>query len=78
MSLKKNFDAVRKSVEDEPRILIQRCSLQLNIPKATVWQVLHKDLSLKSYKIQLTQELKPNHEYPIEKREYVNFIVVVM
>ena len=41
---KQNIDAVRESVEDEPRMPIQRSSQQLKIPRTTLWRVVHKDL----------------------------------
>lgn len=67
-----NIDAVRESVEADPRMSIPRRSQELNIPKTTVWRILHKDLSLKAYKVQLTQELKPTDH--LKRREFVNFI----
>ena len=49
----------RDSVVEDHRISITRCSQQLGIPQTTLWWILHKDLALKPYKIQLMQELKP-------------------
>lgn len=54
-----NIAAVARSVEENPGLSIPRRSLELDIPQTTLHRILHKDLSLKAFKVQLTQELKP-------------------
>ena len=54
-----NITAVARSVEKSPVLLIPRRSLELDIPQTTLHRILHKDLGLKAFKVQLTQELKP-------------------
>ncbi|CAK9811660.1 Transposable element Tc3 transposase [Anthophora quadrimaculata] len=55
----KNIVAVRDSVEENPNLSIPRRSQQLQLSYGTTWRILHRDLNLHAYKIQLTQELKP-------------------
>ena len=55
-----NIDAVNESVSEEPELSITRRSQRLGLSYGTTWNILHKDLSFKAYKIQLTQEIKPN------------------
>uniref|UniRef100_A0A2H1VYW1 SFRICE_025005 n=1 Tax=Spodoptera frugiperda TaxID=7108 RepID=A0A2H1VYW1_SPOFR len=45
-------------VEEYQKLSISRRSQQLGLSKSTTWRILHKDLALKPYKIQLVQELK--------------------
>lgn len=54
-----NIAAVAESVSDDRDESIRRRSQQLGMSYATTWRILHKDLGLKAYKIQLLQELKP-------------------
>lgn len=44
----------------------------IDIHESTFWRILHKDLHLPSYKIQLTQELKLTDHYP--PRNSVNWL----
>lgn len=52
-----NIAAVSESVTINPKTSICHRAQQLNISRATVQQILMKDLHLHAYKIQLTQEL---------------------
>ncbi|CAB3225785.1 unnamed protein product [Arctia plantaginis] len=54
-----NIAAVAQSVEENAGLSIPRRSLELGIPQTSLHRILHKDLGLKAYKVQLTQELKP-------------------
>ena len=51
--------AVSESVSEEPNTSIRHRSQQLGIKQSTLFNILHKDLHLKAYKIQLTQQLLP-------------------
>ncbi|CAK1588653.1 unnamed protein product [Parnassius mnemosyne] len=53
-----NIAAVCHSVEEDPNLSIPQRSQQLGLSKTTTWRILHKDLALKHYKVQLVQELK--------------------
>lgn len=55
-----NIDAVNQSVNESPEQSITRRSQELGLSYGITWNMLHKDLHFKAYKIQLTQELKPN------------------
>ena len=54
-----NISAVAQSVEENPGLSITRRSLKMDIPQTSLHRILHKDLGLKAYKVQWTQELKP-------------------
>ena len=54
-----NIAAVAKSVCEAPSTSIHRRSQQLNILETSLRRILHKDLGLTPYKVQLLQELKP-------------------
>ena len=53
-----NIAAVPKSVEESACLSIYRRSLELGIPQTSFYRIFHKDKGLKTYKVQLTQELK--------------------
>lgn len=55
-----NIAAVRESVRENPRQSIPRRAQELGLSSTSTWRILHKDLGLHPYKVQLTQELKPN------------------
>ena len=48
-----------ESVCEAPSTSIHRRSQQLNISEISLRQILHKDLGMAPYKVQLIQELKP-------------------
>ena len=48
-----------ESVCDVPLTSIRRRSQQLNISETSFRRILHKDLGMTPYKVQLIQELKP-------------------
>ena len=54
-----NIVAVAESVRKEPSKSIPRRSQQLTISETSLRRVLHKDLGMPPYKVQLLQELKP-------------------
>ena len=56
-----NIAAVAESMCEAPSTSIhrRRCSQQLNISETSLRRILHKDLRMTPYKVQLVQELKP-------------------
>lgn len=66
-----NIAAVRESIADAPKTSIRHRAQQLHLKRSTLHTILTKDLHLKAYKIQLTQELKPiDHQ---ARRTFVNW-----
>lgn len=62
-----NIAAVAESVRLNPRTSTRQRSQQLNISRTSLRRILHKDLGLFAYKVQLTQELKQN-DHPLRYR----------
>ncbi|KAJ8976940.1 hypothetical protein NQ317_012225 [Molorchus minor] len=58
-----NIAAVSQSVKDDPNLSIPRRSQELGLSQTTTWIILHQDLHLKPYKVQITQELKANDHH---------------
>ena len=54
-----NIAAVAESVCEAPSTSIHRRSQQMNISETALRRILHKDLGMTPYKVQLVQELKP-------------------
>ena len=54
-----NIAAVAESVCEAPSTSIHRRSQQLNISEISLRRILHKNLGMTPYKVQLVQELKP-------------------
>ena len=52
-----NIAAVAESVYEAPSTSIHRRSPRLNISETLVRRILHKDLDMTAYKVQLVQEL---------------------
>ena len=59
MPTPENIAAVAESMCEAPSTSIHRRSQQLNISVTSLRRILHKDLSMTPYKLQLVQELKP-------------------
>ena len=55
-----NIAIVSESVVGHPYVSIPRRSHELGLSYGTLWHILHLDLHLHSYKVQLTQQLKPS------------------
>ncbi|XP_075149038.1 uncharacterized protein LOC142222673 [Haematobia irritans] len=51
--------AVRDSVAEEPSTSTRRRAQQLHLSRSSLMNIMHKDLHLHAYKVQLSQELKP-------------------
>lgn len=56
-----HIDLVRESVTEDPKMSINRRSQQVGLSESTTWRILRKDLALKAYKVQITQELMQWH-----------------
>ena len=54
-----NIAAVAENVCEAPSTSIHRRSQQLNVSETSLRRILHKDLGMTPYKVQLAQELKP-------------------
>src|SRR5215469_12205854 len=54
-----NIAAVRDSVAVKPSTSTRRRAQQLHLSRSSLMTIMHKDLHLHAYKVQLTQELKP-------------------
>lgn len=68
-----NIAAVSESVENEPTTSISRRSQELGISYGSLWRILHKDLHLHAYKIQLTQKLKERDH--LQRRNFASWII---
>ena len=55
-----NIAAVRESVGEHPDTSIRHRAQKLNLSRTSLKRILTNDLSLYAYKVQLTQELKPD------------------
>ena len=54
-----NIAIVSETVVKDPNVSIPRRSQELGLSNGTLWHTLHLDLHLQSFKVQLTQQLKP-------------------
>lgn len=68
-----NIDRVRQSFSRSPTKSIRSDATQLQLPRSTVQKVLHKNLRLYAYKVQLLQALEPNDK-PRRKEFAVNML----
>ncbi|KZC15025.1 hypothetical protein WN55_08618 [Dufourea novaeangliae] len=67
MRLTENIAAVAQSVREQPSTSTRHRSQELNISRTSLRRILHKDLGMNAYKVQLVQELKP-HDHPMRFR----------
>lgn len=68
-----NIAAVAESVEEDPNLSISRRSQQLGISATSLWRILHLDLHLHPYKVQLVQKLeRGDHEM---RRVYADWVL---
>ena len=58
-----NIEAVRASIEETPTTSSYRRSQELDIARTTLRRIIHSDLKMFPYKIQMTQKLNPA-DYP--------------
>ena len=59
MHTPENIAAVAESVCEAPSTSIHRRSQEFNISETSLKRILHKDLGMTPYKVQLAQQLKP-------------------
>lgn len=69
---RENIAMVRENVAEDPHTSLSRRSQQLGLSETTTWRILRKDLALKPYKVQLTQDLRPTDH--AQRRNFVNWI----
>ena len=67
-----NIAAVAASVEDDPNVSIPRRAQQLGLSNTSLWRILHLDLHLHPYKVQLVQKLERGDHGM--RREYVDWV----
>lgn len=68
-----NIERIRQSCLRSPKKSIARRSVELQIPKTTIQNVLHKRLRLHAYKIQIRQQIKPT-DRPM-RAEFASFML---
>lgn len=61
-----------ESVSENLNISVPRCSEELGLSQMTTWRILHHDLRLKVYKVQLTQALEPSEKNQIK---HISFLM---
>ena len=66
-----NIERVRQAFQRSPMKSIRTAARQLDLPRATVHKVLHKNLRLFACKVQMLQALQPN-DMPRRKEFAVN------
>ena len=66
-----NIKCVRQAFQRSPMKSIRTAARQLQLPRSTVHKVLHKNLRLYAYKVQMLQALQPN-DIPRRKEFAVN------
>ena len=70
-----NIERVRQAFQCSPMKSIRTAARQLELPHSTVHKVLHKNLRLYAYKVQMLQALQPNN-MPRQKEFAVNMCFV--
>ena len=68
-----NIEHVRQAFQHSPMKSICTAARQLELPRLTVHKVLHKNLRLYAYKVQMLQALQPN-DMPRRKEFAVNIL----
>ena len=68
-----NIERVKQAFQRSPMRSIRTAARQLDLPRATVHKVLHKNLRLFAYKVQMLQTLQPN-DMPRRKEFAVNML----
>ena len=70
-TFEENIERVRQAFQRSPMKSIRTAARQLELPRSTVHKVLHKNLRLYAYKVQMLQALQPNN-IPRRKEFAVN------
>lgn len=71
-----NISAVRTSVETSPRTSSRRRSAHLGIARTTPRRIIHSDLALYPYKIQVTNKILP--EDKPRRMNYAKFVIEIV
>lgn len=71
-----NVERIRESFQRSPCKSTNRASRELEIPQTTVWRVLRRRLTMKPYRLQLLQALKPNDK--LKRLEFSIFMQEAM
>ncbi|GFV54078.1 DUF4817 domain-containing protein [Trichonephila clavipes] len=59
-TVRTDIATVERSIDEYTNESIRHRAQELDLCPSTLWKILRKDLSLRAYKTQLVQELKPN------------------
>ena len=70
-----NIERVRQAFQCFPMKSIRTAARQLELPHSTVHKILHKNLRLYAYKMQMLQAFQPN-DMPRQKEFAVNMCFV--
>ena len=65
-----NIAAVRESDSEDSNLSILRRAQEPGLSQSSTWRILLKDLGFFPYKVQLTQELKPNDH--LQRRRFAD------
>ena len=68
-----NIERVRQAFQRFPMKSIRTAARQLKLPRSIVHKVLHKNLRLHAYKVQMLQAIQPN-DMPRRKEFAVNML----
>ena len=68
-----NIERVRQAFQRSPMNSIRTAGEQLEIPRSTMHKVLHKNLRLYAYKVQMLKALQPN-DMPKQKEFAANML----
>jgi hypothetical protein len=68
-----NTERIRVAFQRSPKRSVRHVSHQLQIPKSTVHEVVHRRLKLHAYKLQLVQHIRP-----CNKPQWVNFVTFML
>ena len=68
-----NIERVRQAFQRSPMKSIRTAARQLELPRSTVHKVLHKNLRLYAYKVQMLQALQPI-DMPRQREFAVNML----
>ena len=58
-------------MSEDPNLSVPRRAQELGLSQASTWRISHNDLGRFPYKIQLTQELKPNDH--LQRRQFADW-----
>ena len=68
-----NIGIVSESVAEDPNVSIPHRSQELGLSYGKLWRLLHLDLHLHPYEVQLTQQLKPADH--LQRHRYIEWVL---